>query len=119
MEIELLAELDSPYIVGYLDAFIEDTKINIIMEYCHLGDLQSYIKKQNNKPFTENFIWKLFIQICLGLNYLHSKNILHRDLKTLNILLSKDKEAKLGDFGAAIKVNEDDENKDINDEKFK
>jgi serine/threonine protein kinase len=39
MEIELLAELDSPYVVGYLDAFIEDTKINIIMEYCHLGDL--------------------------------------------------------------------------------
>lgn len=34
MEIELLAELESPYVVGYLDAFIEDTKINIIMEYC-------------------------------------------------------------------------------------
>ena len=33
-EIELLGELDSPYVVGYLDAFIEDTKINIIMEYC-------------------------------------------------------------------------------------
>jgi hypothetical protein len=31
--------LDSPYIVGYLDAFIEETKINIIMEYWHLGDL--------------------------------------------------------------------------------
>ena len=45
MEIELLAELDSPYIVGYLDAFIEDTKINIIMEFCHNGDLSTYIKK--------------------------------------------------------------------------
>ena len=61
MEIELLAELDSPYIVGYLDAFIEDTKINIIMEYCNNGDLSTYIKKQNNKLFTENFIWKTFI----------------------------------------------------------
>jgi serine/threonine protein kinase len=34
MEIELLGELDSPYIVGYLDSFIEDTNINIIMEFC-------------------------------------------------------------------------------------
>lgn len=34
MEIELLAELDSHFIVGYLDSFIEDSKINIVMEYC-------------------------------------------------------------------------------------
>lgn len=101
MEIELLAELDSIYVVGYLDSFIEDTKINIIMEYCQNGDLQSYIKKQNNKLFSENFIWKLFIQICLGVHYLHHSGILHRDLKSLNILLGKDKEAKIGDFGAA------------------
>ena len=45
MEIELLGELDSPYIVGYFDSFIEDTKINIIMEYCQNGDLQSYLKR--------------------------------------------------------------------------
>jgi serine/threonine protein kinase len=45
IEIELLAELESPFVVGYLDSFIEDTRINIIMEYCSAGDLQSYIKK--------------------------------------------------------------------------
>ena len=63
--------------------------------------MQSYVKKQNNKLFTENFVWKVFIQICLGVHYLHSQNVLHRDLKTLNIFLTKDKEAKIGDFGAA------------------
>lgn len=107
MEIELLAELDSPYVVGYLDSFIEDTKINIIMEFCHNGDLNTYIKKQNNKLFTENFIWKIFIQICLGVQYLHSRNIIHRDLKSLNIFLNKDKDAKIGDFGAALKIDEE------------
>jgi serine/threonine protein kinase len=39
MEVELLASLDSPYIVGYYDSFIEGTMINIIMEFCSLGDL--------------------------------------------------------------------------------
>jgi NIMA (never in mitosis gene a)-related kinase len=104
MEIELLGELDSQFIVGYFDSFIEDTKINIIMEYCQNGDLQSYLKRQNGKPLVENFIWKVFIQICLGIHYLHSRGVLHRDLKTLNIFLGKDKEAKIGDLGAALKV---------------
>ena len=45
MEIELLGELCSPYIVGYYDSFIEGTKINIIMEYCQNGDLMTYIYK--------------------------------------------------------------------------
>jgi NIMA (never in mitosis gene a)-related kinase len=43
----------------------------------------------------------LFIQICLGLHYLHSARILHRDLKTLNIFLSKDNKIKIGDLGGA------------------
>jgi len=49
MEIELLGELESPFIVGYYDSFIKDTMINIIMEYCSNGDLQSFIKRQNGK----------------------------------------------------------------------
>jgi serine/threonine protein kinase len=68
----MLAEIDSAFIVGYLDSFIEDTKINIIMEFCQNGDLQTFIKRQHNKLLTENLIWKCFIQICLGVHYLHS-----------------------------------------------
>ncbi len=52
---------DCGFIVGYLDSFIDDQQINIIMEYCQHGDLLSYIKKQNGKPFVENFVWKVFI----------------------------------------------------------
>lgn len=104
MEIELLAELNSPYIVGYLDSFIEDTNINIIMEFCQHGDLETYIKKQNGKSLIDNFIWKSFIQMSLGIYYLHNKNIIHRDVKSLNVFLGKDNSAKLGDFGAAKKM---------------
>jgi len=58
----------------------------------------------------------MFIQICLGLYYLHSKNIIHRDLKTLNIMLSKDNWAKIGDFGAAKKFEDMPKNLDLIEE---
>lgn len=61
LEIELLGELESTYIVGYLDSFIEGCNINIIMEYCQHGDLETFIKRQNGKAFNDNFIWKTFI----------------------------------------------------------
>ena len=44
-EVELLAQIDSHFIVGYIDSFIHDTKINIIMEYCQHGDLSKLIQK--------------------------------------------------------------------------
>jgi serine/threonine protein kinase len=51
MEIELMAEINSEYIVAYYDSFIEGSKINIIMECCHHGNLQALVKKQGKKPF--------------------------------------------------------------------
>lgn len=103
-EIDLLRTIDSHFIVGYYDSFIVDTQINIVMEYCQNHDLHGLIKKQNGKPMAENFIWKVFIHICLGIYYLHSRDIIHRDLKSLNIFLTKDKSAKVGDLGASRRL---------------
>ena len=102
-EIETMGTLESPYIVGYYDSFIEDQKINIVIEYCPIGDLNSYIEKQKvtGKPFVENVVWKIFIHICLGIQYLHSKDIVHRDLKSLNIFMGRENVAKVGDLGCA------------------
>lgn len=105
-EIEIMGSLDSQYIVGYIDSFIADQKIHIVLEYCAVGDLNSLVEKQRQfgggtvtKPFVDNLIWKIFIHICLGMQYLHSRNIIHRDLKSLNIFMVKADYAKVGDLG--------------------
>ena len=47
-------------------------------------------------------LWKIFINLCLGMEYLHSKDIIHRDLKTLNVFMLKENVAKIGDLGCAL-----------------
>jgi NIMA (never in mitosis gene a)-related kinase len=80
--------------------------INIIMEYCENGDLGKFLKKQMNRPVDESKIWKFFIEMCLGLRYLHSNKILHRDIKTINMFLGKDDKIKVGDLGVAKLLNQ-------------
>lgn len=51
-------------------------------------------------------VWKLFIHICLGVEHMHYKHYIHRDLKTLNIFLTKENIARVGDLGLAMKIEE-------------
>ena len=76
-------------------------RILIIMELADAGDLSMLIKKQKEKKqfLPENDILSFFVQIAFGLQYIHKKNILHRDLKTQNIFLTSQKLIKIGDFG--------------------
>ncbi len=71
------------------------------MEYCEVGDLASHIKQKAKKgeTFTEEEILNWFIQICIALDYIHGRKILHRDIKSQNIFLTTNHTVKLGDFG--------------------
>ena len=105
-EAEILSSLSNKYVVKYYESFTMSQNIYIVMEYCEKGDLCTYMterlkNKKQNCYFTEDFIWKLFIQISIGLYYIHSKKIIHRDIKTLNIFLTKDFNGKIGDLGVA------------------
>ena len=104
-EAKILSSLKSNYVVEYYDSFEENNCLNIIMEYCEGGDLGTYIsnyqKMNSNTSLNEDFIWKVFIQICFGLYDIHKQNILHRDLKSLNIFLTKEFQVKIGDLGVA------------------
>ena len=104
-EAKLLSELNSKYIVKYIDSFNEKNRLNIVMEYCNEGDLEKFLeehkKNKKIKHLSEELIWKLFLQISIGMAYLHSKRILHRDLKSLNIFLTNHLQVKIGDLGVA------------------
>ena len=104
----ILSRLSCKFIVKYLDSFVDsDNNLNIIMEYCDSGDLNSLIcnLKKSHKYLSEEEIWNFFIQISLGLAYIHSKNILHRDLKPMNIFLTNKNQIKIGDLGVAKLLN--------------
>ena len=71
------------------------------MEFCSGGDLFSLISKQRGKYLHEDLILFIFLQLCLAVNYIHSRHILHRDIKTQNIFITRGFVVKLGDFGIA------------------
>ncbi len=76
------------------------------MEHCEHGDLGLYLKRQMSRHLAETRIWKFFIEMCLGLQYLHSHKILHRDIKTTNMFLNKEDKIKIGDLGVAKMLNQ-------------
>ena len=100
-EAQLLKNLKHPNIVSYKESFQIDGYLNIVMLFCDGGDLYTKIKEQNGKFLAETQIVEWFVQIAMALQYLHDKNILHRDLKTQNIFLTKNKIVKVGDLGIA------------------
>ena len=104
-EIRILASLSHKNIIGYKDAFFDQKSktLNIVMEFADDGDIATKIKYnlKHNLHFEENTIWKYLIQILEGLNYLHEKKIIHRDLKSANIFLMKDTTIKIGDLNVS------------------
>ena len=107
LEAKILYSIKSPYVVRYYDSFEEKNFLNIIMEYCNGGDLSKFIEEKKSKKeyLNEDLIWNLFIKITLGLASIHKLKILHRDLKTLNIFLTKELDIKIGDLGVAKILN--------------
>nr|XP_030738271.1 serine/threonine-protein kinase Nek3 isoform X7 [Globicephala melas] len=100
-EAVLLAKMKHPNIVAFKESFEAEGHLYIVMEYCDGGDLMQKIKHQKGKLFPEDMILNWFTQMCLGVNHIHKKRVLHRDIKSKNIFLTQKGKVKLGDFGSA------------------
>jgi NIMA (never in mitosis gene a)-related kinase 1/4/5 len=65
------------------------------------GTLHDYLTKQGEQGLPEDAVWRLLIQVTIALQHMHSQNVLHRDIKSMNIFLGKEGIVKLGDLGVA------------------
>ncbi|KFV67533.1 Serine/threonine-protein kinase Nek4, partial [Dryobates pubescens] len=101
-EAQLLSQLKHPNIVTYRESWQgEDGLLYIVMGFCEGGDLYHKLKQQKGKLLPENQVVEWFVQIAMALQYLHEKHILHRDLKTQNVFLTRTNIIKVGDLGIA------------------
>mmetsp|Transcript_28141 Transcript_28141/g.45600 ORF Transcript_28141/g.45600 Transcript_28141/m.45600 type:complete len:908 (+) Transcript_28141:221-2944(+) len=103
-EVEVLSQLHHPNIVQYRESFWDSKDhLCIVMGYCENGDLHEKIQEavQTSYKFPEEQVLDWFVQMCLAIQYIHSKKIVHRDLKSKNIFLTANNMVKLGDFGIA------------------
>lgn len=101
-EMILLRELDHENIVRYLGSSLDSTKMNIFLEYIPGGSVSSMLKMYGifEEPLAKNFAR----QVLIGLSYLHSKGIIHRDIKGANILIDNNGIVKISDFGISKKI---------------
>nr|GMD90197.1 germinal center kinase 1-like isoform X1 [Ipomoea batatas] len=101
-EIAVLQQCRSPYITEYYGSYLQNTKLWIIMEYMAGGSVADLI--QPNLPLDEMSIACILRDLLHAIEYLHSEGKIHRDIKAANILLSKNGDVKVADFGVSAQL---------------
>ncbi|KAI8453387.1 kinase-like domain-containing protein [Phakopsora pachyrhizi] len=101
-EILVMKESQHPNIVNFLDAFIvKDDELWVVMEYMEGGALTDVI---DNNSMSEDQIASICFESCKGLQHLHNQSIIHRDIKSDNVLLDAQGHVKITDFGFCAKL---------------
>ncbi|CAL8290954.1 serine/threonine-protein kinase Nek9 [Gadus morhua] len=103
-EISILSILQHNNIIAYFNHFMDKDTLFIELEYCNGGNLYDKINQQKGELFTEEMVIWFLYQIASAVAHIHKAGILHRDIKTLNIFLTKTTLIKLGDYGLAKKL---------------
>jgi len=104
-EITLLSGINHPNVVEYKDSFLAEnnTYLCLVMDFAPSGDVFGKIKECRDKKIfiEEEKVWNIAIQVLRGLKALHSKHIVHRDIKSANIFLYEEGIIKVGDLNVS------------------
>ena len=103
-EIKTITYLDHPNIVRYYETYIDDHYVYLVMEHIGGGELFDKITSSENGVFTEDMAAHYMKKLLGAVNHMHSKGIIHRDIKAENIMISKEDEIKIIDFGLSKRV---------------
>ena len=100
-EVTVMSRASHPNVIAYEGSFVERDTLHIVMELAGGGDLAHLIKAQAGVPLGEEQIWSVVVQVSEGLQHLHERRILHRDIKAMNIFTDARGAVKIGDLGLA------------------
>ncbi|XP_076642183.1 polo like kinase SAK isoform X1 [Halictus rubicundus] len=108
-EVAIHSRLKHPAVLELYTFFEDANYVYLVLELCHNGELQRFLKTQGSCALPEEHAGRIIRQVVQGLLYLHSHQILHRDMSLSNLLLSRDMQVKIADFGLATQLTRPDE----------
>ena len=103
-----VAHSHCPNILELVETFTDDEFIYIASKFHVGGDLFNYLRKQPNLPLDEEHAKQIIKQVATGVQALHQRNIVHRDIKLDNILMTnttRDASVRIADLGSAFTIN--------------
>ncbi|XP_053974989.1 serine/threonine-protein kinase PLK4 [Hylaeus volcanicus] len=108
-EVAIHSRLKHPAVLELYTFFEDANYVYLVLELCHNGELQRFLKIQGSHALPEEHAGRIIRQVVQGLLYLHSHQILHRDMSLSNLLLTRDMQVKIADFGLATQLTRPDE----------
>ncbi|KAK8944175.1 Serine/threonine-protein kinase HT1 [Platanthera zijinensis] len=99
-EVYIMRKIRHKNVVQFIGACTQPPSLFIVTEFMSGGSLYDFLHKQKG-VFKLPSLLRVAIDVCKGMNYLHQNNIIHRDLKTANILMDENEVVKVADFGVA------------------
>lgn len=98
-EIRLLSRCQHPNIIRYKRTIVDRNRLWIVMDFCEMGSMRDILETMKRLP--EKAVAFIGREVLQALAYLHDQGIIHRDIKSANILLTADGQVRLGDFGVS------------------